>query len=174
VTRQYHRWFPFVTLMLLCACAPNVAVDYDKSTDFSRYHSYHWGTGMPAKNPETDRQIVEAIDDQLARKGLTKTDADPDLVVTYHAATHEEIDYNEGGGYAGSGVKYGSAISPSASDIPMRVQVGTIMVDMYDTKRQRRVWHGEGSDVMMNDPAKRSAEIQKGAVKMFEKFPPGK
>jgi hypothetical protein len=129
---------------------------------------------MPAKNPETDRQIVQVIDDQLARKGLTKTEADPDLIVTYHAATHEEVDYTEGGGYAGSGPKYGSTISPSAADIPMRVQVGTIVVDMFDSKQKRRVWHGVGSDVMMNDAAKRSAEIQKGAATMFEKFPPGK
>ena len=160
--------------MLLWACAPNVAVDYDKSTDFSRYHTYQWGTGVPAKNPDTDRQIVEAIDDQLARKGFTKTEADPDLVVTYHAATHEEVDYSEGSGYSGSGPKYGSAISPEALDTPMRVQIGTIMVDMFDTKQKRKVWHGVGSDVMMNDPAKRSAEIQKGAVKLFDKFPPGK
>jgi hypothetical protein len=48
------------------------------------------------------------------------------------------------------------------------------MVDMYDAKQNRKVWHAVGSDVMMNDSAKRSAEIQKGAVKMFEKFPPGK
>jgi hypothetical protein len=161
--------------MLLYACAPNVAVDYDKNVDFSRYHTYQWGTGMPAKNPETDRQIVEAVENQLGRKGFTKMESDADLVVTYHAATHEEVDYNEGT-YAGSGPgpRYGSTISHSASDTPMRVQVGTIMVDMYDAKQNRKVWHAVGSDVMMNDSAKRSAEIQKGAVKMFEKFPPGK
>jgi hypothetical protein len=160
--------------MLLSGCAPNVAIDYDKNTDFSRYRTYQWGTGMPARNPDTDREIVEAIDGQLARKGFSKTESDPDLVITYHAATHEEIDYMEGGGYAGSGPKYGSTISPSASDVPMRVRVGTIMVDMFDTKEKRRVWHGVGSDVMMDDAAKRSSEIQKGAVKMFEKFPPRK
>ena len=27
---------------LLCACSLNVAVDYDKSTDFSRYRTYGW------------------------------------------------------------------------------------------------------------------------------------
>jgi hypothetical protein len=146
-------------------------VDYDKSTDFSQYHTYGWGTGVPAKNPTTDRQIVEAIDDQLTRKGLTKTESNPDLVVTYHAATHEDVDYHEGI-YGGTGPRYGSAISPEALDTPMRVRLGTVMVDMYDSKQKRRVWHGEGSDVMMDDPAKTSAEIQKGAAKMFEKFPP--
>ena len=171
MTGPRNRWFARLGLMLLCACAPNVAVDYDKSTDFSQYHTYGWGRGVPAKNPETDRQIVEAIDGQLARKGFTKTESDPDLVITYHAATHEEVDYHEGGGFAGSGPKYGSTISPEALDTPMRVQIGTIIVDMYDMKMKRNVWHAVGSDVMMADPAKTAAEIQKGAVKMFEKFP---
>jgi hypothetical protein len=172
VTQRRTRCLALLSLLLLLwACAPNVTVDYDKGTDFSRYHTYRWGQGVPAKNPETDRQIVEGIEDLLARKGFTKTDTDPDLIVTYHAATHEEIDYNEGS-YAGTGPRYGSTISPSALDTPMRVQVGTVIVDMYDAKHNRKIWHGVGSDVMMDDPAKRSAEIRKGAAKMFANFPP--
>jgi Domain of unknown function (DUF4136) len=168
---KQQRWATCVALMLLCACAPNVVVDYDKSADFSKYRTYGWGTGMPAKNPETDRQIVEAIDGHLANKGFKRTESDPDLVVTYHAATHEDVDYHEGD-YAGSGPRFGSAISPEALDTPMRVQIGTIMVDMYDPKQKRRIWHAVGSDVMMNDAAKTAAEIKKGAAKMFENFPP--
>jgi len=42
---------------------------------------------------------------------------------------------------------------------------------MYDAKEKRKVWHGVGSDLVMDDPAKTSAEIRNGAVKMFEKFP---
>lgn len=169
---QGNRCLAWLGLLLLCACAPNIAVDYDKNTDFSSYHTYGWGKGTPAKTPGLDRQIVEAIDDQMARKGLTKTAGDPDLLVTYHAATHEEIDYNESSYSSGAGPGYGSPISSSAADAPMRVNVGTIVVDMYDTTAKRTVWHGVGSDLVMDDPAKTSMEIQKGAAKMFEKFPP--
>jgi hypothetical protein len=154
--------------MLLCACASNVVVDYDKSADFSRYHTYGWGKGTPAKNPNLDLKIVQAIDQQLARRGFTKTEADPDLLVSYHAATHEEIDYSE----ASFGQGYHSSISPSAGEVPMRVNVGEIVVDMYDTKQKRNVWHGVGTDLVRDDPAKTSLEIQNGAAKMFEKFPP--
>ena len=139
--------------MLLCACSSNIAVDYDKSTDFSRYRTYGWGQGMPAKNPNLDRQIMGAIDEQMARKGFTKTEGDPDLVVTYHAATHEEVDYNE----ASYGSGYGSSISPSAAEVPMKVNVGTVVVDMYDPKAKRKVWHGVGSDLVMDDPTSADA-----------------
>jgi len=133
VTQQRTRWIAALGLMLLCACASNIVVDYDKNTDFSRYRTYGWGQGMPAKNPNLDRQIMGAIDEQMARKGFTKTEGDPDLVVTYHAATHEEIDYNE----ASYGSGYGSSISPSAAEVPMKVNVGTVVVDMYDPKAKR-------------------------------------
>ena len=172
--RQKKRWIARLSLMLLCACAPNVFVDYDKSTDFSQYRTYGWGQGTPAKNPDLGRQIVDAIDEQLTRKGFTKADGDPDLVVTYHAATHEEIDYTEASYASGYGPAYGAAESTSAASTPMRVKVGTVVVDMYDTKNKRNVWHAVGSDLVGDDPGKVSVEIQKGAAKMFEKFPPAR
>jgi hypothetical protein len=166
------RWIACLSLALLCACAPNIVVDYDRSADFSRYHTYGWGKGTPAKNPDLDRQIVKAVEEQMATKGFTKTPDDPDLVITYHAATHEQIDYNEASYGSGYGPAYGSPISTSSADTPMIVRVGTVVVDMYDAKAKRKVWHGVGSDLMSEDPAKTSVEIRKGAAKMFEKFPP--
>ena len=172
MTQRAQCSLAWLTLMLLCACASNVAVDYDKSTDFSRYHTYGWGIGTPAKRPGVDQLIVNTIDEQMAQKGFRKTDADPDLVVVYHAATHEEIDYAEGSTLSATGPKYGSTISPSSLDTPMIVKVGTVVVDMYDAKQKRNVWHGVGSDLVMDDPSKTSVEIKKGAAKLFEKFPP--
>jgi hypothetical protein len=43
-----------------------------KSPDSYRYRTYGWGQGMPAKNPNLDREIVVAIDEQMARKGSRK------------------------------------------------------------------------------------------------------
>jgi len=172
VLSHIKRRIAWLSLLLLCACAPNVVVNYDKNADFSRYRTYGWGKGTPAKNPDLDRQIVDSIDEQLAGKGLTKTDGEPDLVVAYHAATHEEVDYKEPTYGSGGGPAYGSPISAESTNVPMKVRVGEIVVDMYDTKQQRNVWHGVGSDLVMDNPAKTSAEIRKGADKMFKKFPP--
>jgi hypothetical protein len=174
VLSHSKRWIASLSLLLLCACASNVVVNYDKNTDFSRYHTYGWGKGSPAKNPDLDRQIVESIDEQLARKGFTRTDAEPDLLVSYLAATHEEIDYNESSYGSGLGPAYGSLDTSSSADVPMKVRVGEIVVDMFDTKQKRNVWHGVGSDLVMDDPAKTSAEIRKGADKMFKHFPPAR
>ncbi len=167
-------WITSLGLMLLCACAPNIVVDYDKTKDFSKYRTYAWGKGTPAKNPNVGRQIVEAIDDQIGRKGLTKTDDEPDLVVAYHASTHEETDENPGSLRSGYGPAYGSLESVSSGDTPMRVKVGTIVVDLYDTKDKRNVWHATASGIVGDDPEKTAMEIRNGAARMFEKFPPAK
>ena len=172
MTPHIQRCIGWLSLVVLCACAPTISVDYDKGTDFSRYRTYGWGTGTPAKTPGLDHQIVNAIDEQMSRKGFRKTEGDPDLVITYHAATHEEIDYNEASYASGYGPAYGSPVSTSSADAPMIVRVGTIVVDMYDTTKKRNVWHGVGSDLLRDDPKQVSAEIQKGAAKMFENFPP--
>ena len=160
-----------LALVLLCACSPNVVVNYDKNTDFSGYHTYTWGKGKPAQNPILDRQIVETIDEQLAQKEFSKTDDNPDLVVTYHAATEEQTDYGESSYVSGYGPAYGSPAGTS-SEVPMTVKVGTIVVDMFDTRAKRNVWRGVGSDIVADDPEKTSVEIRRGAAKMFENFPP--
>ena len=50
------------------------------------------------------RDIVRAVDEQLAQKGLTKVETNGDLVVTYHAAIREEKSMNLfGSGWRGGG-----------------------------------------------------------------------
>ena len=170
--RPMNKLICWLSLMLLCACAPNVQVSYDKSADFSRYRTYAWGKGVPAKNPNLDRQITETIDEQLARKGFTQLDGDPDLVVSYRASTREDTEYTEGQFVSGQGAAYSSIGGQSSADVPMTVTVGTLVVDMYDTKAKRNVWHGVGSEIVGENPEKTTQAIRKGAAAMFEKFPP--
>ena len=53
--------------------------------DFSKFHTYKWVTVDGAKYPNqiVDAQIKQAIDSQLAAKGLTKVDNGPaDLYIS--------------------------------------------------------------------------------------------
>jgi len=75
--------------VLLVACA-SVAVDvrynFDKNADFSSFKTYKW---VPMKDAPKiddfrDKQIKDAVDSELAKRGLTKTDADSaDLYLGY-------------------------------------------------------------------------------------------
>src|ERR1044072_1878433 len=65
-------------------------------TDFSKYKTYKWVRVPDAQYPNQilDTQIMQAIDAQLALKGLSKTEENPDLYVAYQAAVSQEKQWN--------------------------------------------------------------------------------
>ena len=132
----------FVTLSLLTAgtlAAQDVRYNFMPGTDFSKYHTYKWvsveGAGHP--NQIVDAQIKQSVDSQLASKGLTKTDGDKaDLYVGYQIAVDKEKQWN---GYGmGGGVRWGGMASATSSTI----NVGTLVLDMYDPSKKQLVWTG--------------------------------
>jgi Domain of unknown function (DUF4136) len=82
----------FLLMVAGSALAQKVTNDWDKAIDFSKYKTYAWVKGTPAKNQMNDERIVRAVEGQLAAKSLQKVEsaANPDLVVVYHAAVGEE------------------------------------------------------------------------------------
>jgi hypothetical protein len=67
---------------VLMACpvikAQNLRYNFMPGTDFSKYHTYKWVSieGGAHPNQIVDGEIKQAIDTQLASKGLTKTTGD--------------------------------------------------------------------------------------------------
>src|SRR6267378_932861 len=73
--------------------AQDVRYDFDKDKDFSKYRTYKW---VPIKGADQvdelmAKQLTAALDQELAKKGLTKTDADTaDLYIGYQTAIGTE------------------------------------------------------------------------------------
>jgi hypothetical protein len=88
--------FSIVLLLMAAstAIAQDVRYNFDKDTDFSKFKSYKW---VPIKDAAKvddlrDKQIKEAVDAELAKKGLTKSDADSaDLYIGYQAGGTEAV-----------------------------------------------------------------------------------
>jgi hypothetical protein len=114
-----------------------------------------------------DQRIIEDIDSQLAAKGLTKVDQNPDLQVTYHAGLRQEKSatvYGMGGGWRmGGGM---GQIQPNIEN------VGTLVVDLADAKTNRLAWRGVASDALSDKSDKNAKKLQKTVEKMFKKYPP--
>jgi Domain of unknown function (DUF4136) len=81
-----------VMLLLLLATgarAQKVETDFDRSTDFSLYKTYAWREYnlSTQQHPENEKLIeqslVEAVDAQLKAKGLTESQNNPDLYLSY-------------------------------------------------------------------------------------------
>src|ERR1044072_3905674 len=86
-------------LLFVCAAVSAQDIRYNAlpGTDFSKFKIYKWVRVPKAQYPNDilDKQIMQAIDTQLATKGLSKTEADnPDLVVTYQVAVNQEKQWN--------------------------------------------------------------------------------
>ena len=168
------------TLLFLTSpvLALTVNVDYDKDADFSNIKTFAWVEGTYAPNPLVHQRIVNAIKYHLSMSGLTETDENPDVLVTYHGSTKEELsidtthfDYYYAGGRAGwyRGGSYGSL---GSSTTVTTYTVGTLVVDIWIAESKKLIWRAEASATVTSNAAKNEKKINKAAQKMFAKFPP--
>jgi len=158
----------FFQLMAWTVLAQKVEVDYDHSINFLKYKTYAWKVGTPAKNPLMDARIIQAIDNQMILKGLTKVDeGKADLMIVYHAAVDYETQLNTVGMGYGWGY-YGGTTTTYVDKIP----VGTLLVEMGDPQAKKMVWRAQGTSDLSDKPEKITKKIDKTVEKMFKKFPP--
>jgi hypothetical protein len=87
------RVFSVVILSLLLstlALAQKINTDWDRSANFSTYHTYMWETSPRPAHGLWHQRIIDAIDKQLQAKGLTKVDSNPDMWVVYSNTIHDQ------------------------------------------------------------------------------------
>jgi hypothetical protein len=156
-------------LLLSAACSSaTVNTEFDRGADFSRYRSFSYRPGHPARNPLVDRRIVSALEDQLREKGLTRTDGTGDLVATYHLAVENEVDLTSTGSSI-YGPRWG--MTPTNTQVT-NVPVGTLVVDLLDSAGTRLVWRGQAKETVGSDPEKVDKQVGESMARMFEQFPP--
>ena len=152
-------------------------VDYDPATNFASYKTYAF-KDVHGRGEFQMKRVEAAIEKSLAAKGLAKTDgkADvkPDLWVVLHARLKNDkqiTSYNSGWGWGWRGWGGGGYSTARVYNVP----VGTLVVDLVDTKEKELVWRGAASrDVSSNETPQDRVEItQKAIDKLFEGFPPG-
>lgn len=152
--------------------AQKVTVDWDRATNFSNYRTYAWGQGTPPQNPLMARRISNEIDKQLAAKGLQEVNhnANPDLVVLYHAAVGAETQLNA---HDTNGFDWGTMWGTGMSTTSMeKIPVGELVVDIGDAKTKKLLWMSKATDALSDQPEKNEKKVDSALNKMFEKFPP--
>ena len=168
---------------IVAASAQDIRYNFMPGTNFAKYKTYKWARVPKAQYPNDilDSQIMQAIDTQLAAKGLTKSAGeDADLVITYQAAVSEEKQWNSystgdnmwgygrWGGWGGYG---GMSTTTTTSET---IHIGTLAVDIYDAAAKNQIWKGEASKTLGSgkDPEKVNKNINKAVAKLFKKYPP--
>jgi Domain of unknown function (DUF4136) len=161
----------FALLMCGVGLAQDVKYNFMPGTDFSKYHTYRWVTieGAAQPNQIVDAEIKQAVDQQLATKGLTKTtDEKADLLVAYQVALDKEKQWNAYG--MGGGIRFGGMASATSSTI----SVGSLVLDMYDPGAKQLVWTGNATKTL--DPSsnqeKNQKNLDKAMAKLLKNYPP--
>ena len=164
-----------VGAVAVCGCVTlRVNMDYDREADFAVYETYAWQdseASLEDDNPLMHQRLIQAIDNELSAKGLQKTDAKPDLLVTYHGESQEmvvldRVSYYDGWyRYGGIGVSTTRARS---------YEQGTLVVDLVDAEANRLVWRGVATDTVAGSPDAQTRQIETATRQMFRRYPPAR
>src|SRR5262249_23576534 len=119
--------------------AQEIARQYDRATDFSRFHSFKWVAiaGKSNVSSITAANIRSAVNTELESKGLAlATSVQPaDIYVGYQASVNQqqELSWYNSGGYWAGGMGWAATT---------RVNVGTLVIDFYNPATKQLVWRG--------------------------------
>lgn len=161
------------------ASAQDIKYNFVEGTDFSKYKTYKWVRIPNAHYPNSilDGQITQAIDSQLALKGLTKTEENPDLYITYQVAVDQEKQWNSystGGDMWGWGGWRGWGGMSTTTTTTSTINIGTLNCDIYEVASKKQIWRGAASKTLGSgkDPQKVQKNLNKAVAKLFKKYPP--
>jgi hypothetical protein len=166
------------------ALGQDVRYNFDKNTDFSKLRTYKWVTIKDAAqvNDITDKQIIAAVDAELAAKGLTKVgDDSANLYIGYQAAVGQEkqftsysSDWGYGGGWYRGGWYGGMGGMSTTTGQTSTIYVGQLAVDMYDSANKDLVWRGVASKTLSPKakPDKQEKNLKKAVAKLLKNYPP--
>ena len=166
--------FAVAITVSLITCIATVAQDvrsnYMPGTNFAKFHTYKWVTIQASSQPNqiVDAQIKQAVDSQLALKGLTKTDSDTaDLYIGYQTALNQQKQWDA---YRTGGLWWGGIGSATSSTITN----GSLVLDMYDPATKQLVWSGNATKTLSSggDEKKIQKNLDKAMQKLLKNYPP--
>ena len=155
--------------------AQQVKTDYDRSANFAQYKTYSWEQ-VKTKDPLFVDRIKSDVHAALAAKGWTEVPSGGDVSIIAIQTTQEQQTLNTfydgfGGGWGWR--RFGGGGFGDATTTTETYQVGTLVIDLFDTKTKQLIWRGTASDTLSNNSNKNIENLNKGVEKLFKKFPPG-
>jgi hypothetical protein len=171
-------------LVTISALAQDVRYNFDKNADFSKFKTYKWVALKDATkvNDLVDKQIVDAVDAELATKGLTKvTEDSANLYIGYQAGIGQEKQFTSyssdwgygpgwyGGGWYGGGPSMGTTTGQTST-----IYVGQLALYMYDSANKDLAWRGVASKTIDTKakPDKQQKNLAKAVKKLLKNYPP--
>lgn len=156
--------------------AQKVSVGSDPGVDLTKYKTYAWAQKTASINPLISQMIISSVDAQLAAKGLTKVETDPELTVVVFGSTESDVHVSNPSWAPSLNSLATGVVVGSQSSL---VTKGTLVVDIADAKTTKSVWRGQATQTLDNGPTGDKARdaktvekpIKQAVTKMFKQFP---
>ncbi len=180
-------------IMLYSCNTVKVVSDKDASVDFSNYKTleyYGWADNSDKILSAFDKtRIEEAFAAEFVNRGLKLVEKGAgDIIVSLYIISEEKTktvantsaDYGGGmgsygyGGYYGYGPGYswGSGYSNSTTTYSeYDYKVGTLVVSVYDGKRQELIWEAVGTKTVDDNPKNNETNINAAVAKIMNEYP---
>jgi hypothetical protein len=152
--------------------AQKARVDFDHSCDFSHFQTYRWAAPPNADplNQLMQLRVVGFVEEALAARRLRRVETGGDLLVNFQMDVREEKVYTTftDGGF-GWGWGWGSGVATTTAQV---INLGTLTVDVVDSRRNRLVFQGVSTSPISSKPAHNTKRLAKAVNEIFEKYPP--
>ena len=166
--------FP-VVMTLICTVsvfAQDVNIDYDRDADFNKYQTYSW-TRVQTDDVLWVGHIKDAVNSVLAAKGWKEVETGGDVAIIAmemtkdHKTLNTYYDTFEGGWGWRWGGGFGDATTTEDT-----YKVGTLVIDMFDSKDKKLIWRGSSSEALSSKSDTNIKNLDRGVQKMYAHFPP--
>ncbi len=166
--------FLFCLLLSASASAQKVNVDWDRTENFSQFHTYAWESSPHPAKGLWDQRVVDGINQQLQAKGLQEVQSNPDLWVVYtsHIDDQKQVvgtGYNYGPGWYW-GPWWGGPTTTTYTTYITRQ--GTLVVEIANARDHDLLWRGSVTDTIKDNSNKNINTLNKAIAKLFQKYPP--
>ena len=172
-----------VALAMFLIAAPTfaqkVTVDFDQNYEWGKAETWAWyhTSDVEISDPLMEERLVQAIEYQMSLGALRQVEEDPDVWVTYHTSSKEQINVNTTsfgygygpGWYGGYGGYYGGGMAGSTSQVTT-YEVGTLVIDVWDVETKNMIWRGTATSTVYPKPEKMAKTIQKAITKLAKKW----
>ena len=157
------------------ASTQQVKTDYDRGAHFAQYKTYSW-EHIKTVDPLNVDRIKHAVNGVLAARGWTQVDSGADVSIVAMEITRDQQTLNTfydgfGGGWGWR--RFGGGGFGEATTTTDTYKVGTVVVDLFDTKTKQLIWRGAASGTLSVNSEKNIKNLDEGVDKMFTHFPPG-
>lgn len=181
-----NKILSMLLLFATIASQAQVHVDFDKNVDFKKYKTFRFEPGKVIRQLGlndtsavfVNEYIEEAITKSLVSKGLTPSNQNADLVITFLAGAREKTqvqNYMSNYGYFPYSPFYSYGLGgwwgPGWNNFWVRnYEEGTVIFDVYDAKKPELIWRSYAVSSINNFNEKKFAE--KEIARSFRHFPP--